>query len=243
MKKIEKAVRAWRTVWHGRKFAIKGKGCRFPGKYLEVDGHVELGENCRFRDNVVLRTKGQGKIVFGTYSGCSYYCILEATKYIQIGSFTGIAEFAVIRDTNHFVIGTDQHWRLTPHIAEPIVIGDCCLIGSRCYINPGVAIGDGAVIAPGSVVTKDVGPLEVWAGNPARKICHRTQGVPESMRKRYEELLGTYGLKENRYGYTEDDIQHVQEALDQGVNRAAQERDRLKEELAPVEQGPDGDEP
>lgn len=37
----------------------------------------------------------------------------------------------------------------------------------------GVHIADGAVIGAGSVVTKDVGPYEIWAGNPARFIRKR----------------------------------------------------------------------
>ena len=37
----------------------------------------------------------------------------------------------------------------------------------------GVAGVSGAVIGMGSVVTKDVGPYEVWAGNPARLIRKR----------------------------------------------------------------------
>lgn len=224
---MRKLVRVYRTWKHGRKFAKRGKGCRFPAKYLEVDGYVELGDHCRFRNNVILRTKGNGKIVFGNYSGCSYYCLVEATNLIKIGNFTGIAEFTVIRDTNHFVLGTDTHWRLTPHIADPIVIGDCVMIGSRCYIGPGVTIGDGAVIAPGSIVTKDVGPYEVWAGNPARKIAHRTKGVPETVQKRYLELLSAYGLKEPRYDYSDEDIRRAAAA---GINRAAEERARLLKE-------------
>lgn len=37
----------------------------------------------------------------------------------------------------------------------------------------GVTIGDGAVIGAGSIVTKDVGPYEIWAGNPAKLIRKR----------------------------------------------------------------------
>lgn len=55
-------------------------------------------------------------------------------------------------------------------------IGNDVWIGNRVMIKAGVTIGDGAVIGMGSIVTKDVGPYEIWAGNPARMI-----------RKRFEE--------------------------------------------------------
>jgi len=192
-------VRQWRTWRHGRKFAKKGRHCRFPAKYLEVDGHVELGDHCRFRNNVILRTHGDGKIIFGDRSGCSYYCIIEATRLVQIGSYTGIAEFTVIRDTDHLVYGTDAHWRYTPQIAKPVIIGESCLIGSSCYISPGVTIGDGAVIAAGSVVTKDVGDYEIWAGVPARMLAHRTKNVVPEKLKQYEEMVARYGIRRDRY--------------------------------------------
>ncbi|HQK76434.1 MAG TPA: acyltransferase [Candidatus Hydrogenedentes bacterium] len=223
-------LRTWRTWIHGRKFVSKGAHCRFPAKYLEVDGHVELGDDCRFRNNVILRTKGDGKIIFGTRSGCSYFCFLEATKLINIGDFTGLAEFSVVRDTNHLVLGTAAHWRLTPYIAEPIVIGNCVLITSRVYIGPGVAIGDGAVIAPNSVVTKDVGPLEVWGGNPARKLAHRTEGlVARMMQRKYGQLLEEFGLHRERYF---EDMERASEQATDGINRAALERDQYKAEMA-----------
>jgi len=228
---MKKTIRAWRNFYHGLKFDKRGRRCRFPGRFLEIDGHVEVGDFCRFRNNCVLRTKGQGKIVFGTYSGLSYFCFLESTKYIKIGNFSALAEFCVLRDTNHMVFGTTEHWRLTPHIAEPIVIGDCVAVLSRCYIGPGVAIGDGAIIAPNSYVSKDVPPYEIWGGNPAKRIGHRTKGpVAKMMYEKYKHLLDTQGMKEARYGFSDEEIQ---EAAETGEFRAAEERDRLKKELCP----------
>jgi acetyltransferase-like isoleucine patch superfamily enzyme len=198
---MRSVIRLWRTWNHGRKFAKKGRGCRFPAKYLEVDGHVELGDYCRFRNNVILRTHGTGKIVFGNRAGCSYNCILEATELIQIGTFTGIAEFTVIRDTNHDVFGTKEHWRYTPYVKGPIVIGDNVLIGSRVYIGPNVTIGEGAVVGHGSIVTKNIGPYEIWAGMPARKVAHRTENVPKAFLRRHEELVQMYGIRKDRYDF------------------------------------------
>ena len=46
-------------------------------------------------------------------------------------------------------------------------------IGNNALIKAGVKISDGAVIGMGSVVTHDVGPYEIWVGNPAKLIKKR----------------------------------------------------------------------
>ena len=49
-----------------------------------------------------------------------------------------------------------------------VVIDHDVWIGRDAVILSGVHIYSGAVIGARSVVTRDVGPYEVWAGNPAR---------------------------------------------------------------------------
>lgn len=46
-------------------------------------------------------------------------------------------------------------------------------IATNVIIKAGVIIENGAVIGAGSVITKNIGPYEVWAGNPARLIKKR----------------------------------------------------------------------
>lgn len=52
-------------------------------------------------------------------------------------------------------------------------IGNDVWVGNRVMVKSGVNIANGAVVGMGSVVTKDIGPYEVWAGNPARFIRKR----------------------------------------------------------------------
>lgn len=74
------------------------------------------------------------------------------------------------------MIWTSQHDIQDPQfkaIEAQVVIEDYVFIGPRAIILPGVTIGKGAVIAAGAVVTKNVAPLSIVAGVPAREIRKR----------------------------------------------------------------------
>ncbi len=191
--------RTWMTLKHTWKFARKGKRCQFPIPSLHVDGHVELGDLCRFRNNVTLRTRGEGKIIFGNRSGFSWGCTAEAHQLIQIGNYTAIAEYSWICDTMPVLKGSTKGCREVEYVSKPIYIGNDVFVGSGCIIGPGVTIGDGAVVGPFSVVTRDIGPLEIWAGTPARKLGHRTEGVTETQLQSLRDLVAEQGIQGNRY--------------------------------------------
>ncbi|MHA7841665.1 MAG: CatB-related O-acetyltransferase [Gammaproteobacteria bacterium] len=53
------------------------------------------------------------------------------------------------------------------------VIGNDVWIGAEAMIMPGLKIADGAVIGARSLVTKNIGPYEIWGGNPAKLIKKR----------------------------------------------------------------------
>ena len=52
-------------------------------------------------------------------------------------------------------------------------IGSDVWIATNAMLKAGITVGCGAVIGMGAVVTKDVGPYEIWGGNPARCIRKR----------------------------------------------------------------------
>lgn len=56
---------------------------------------------------------------------------------------------------------------------KKVIIEDDVWIGARSVILPGIKIGTGSIIAVGSVVTKDVEPLSIVAGVPAKLVKKR----------------------------------------------------------------------
>jgi acetyltransferase-like isoleucine patch superfamily enzyme len=56
----------------------------------------------------------------------------------------------------------------------PIIIEEDAWLGAGCVILPGVRIGKGAVVGANSVVSRDVPPLHVVAGQPARTVRELT---------------------------------------------------------------------
>jgi acetyltransferase-like isoleucine patch superfamily enzyme len=61
----------------------------------------------------------------------------------------------------------------TIDITKDVIIGNDVWIAHGATIMSGVKISDGSVIAANSHVHKDIGPYEVWGGNPAKFIKKR----------------------------------------------------------------------
>ena len=124
----------------------------------------------------------RGKI--GKYSYIGNNSFVSDTN---IGNFTSISTDCYIGGTSHPTdwVSTSpvfHKWenimkknfaRNEFEIFKRTTIGNDVWIGNRVMIKAGVKIGDGAVVGMGSIVTKDIGPYEIWAGNPARLIRKR----------------------------------------------------------------------
>ncbi len=70
-----------------------------------------------------------------------------------------------------------------------VVIGEYVWIGCHSVILPGVKIGEGAVIGACSVVTKDIPPLAIAVGNPAKVIRYRNAEVYNKLKNEKKGLI------------------------------------------------------
>ncbi len=76
--------------------------------------------------------------------------------HVNVGHGVDVGEDVLI--AGHAQVGGGAH------------IGRGAIIWQSAVIANGVTVGEGAVIGMSAAVRKDVGPGEVWAGNPARKL-------------------------------------------------------------------------
>lgn len=112
------------------------------------------------------------RISVGAHTNINKRCVIDGRGGIQIGSNVDIAQ-----DVN---IWTEQHDYNSPtyaSVCKPVKIEDYAWIASRATILPGVTIGKGAVVASGAIVTKDVPPLVIVAGVPAKIIGKRNDNA------------------------------------------------------------------
>ncbi len=131
---------------------------------------------------------GSGSAVTDSKIGkYSYIGDNSCVSMAKIGSFTSISSFCSIGGGAHPIdwvstspVFTSSRSILRTNFTQnkfathkETVIGNDVWIGTHCLIKSGVRIADGAIVGMGSVVTKDVGPYEIWAGNPARLIRKR----------------------------------------------------------------------
>ena len=106
---------------------------------------------------------------------------------VSIGSFCSIADRCSIGGAIHpmeyvstspiFHEGENilkKNFSSHPIIKTPrTIIEHDVWIGQGAFIKAGVTICTGAVVGMGAVVTHDIGPYEIWAGNPAILIRKR----------------------------------------------------------------------
>lgn len=119
------------------------------GDFVEIQKEAIIGKKCRI-------------------SAFSFICTgVEIGDNCFIGPHVVFVNDKYPRSVNEFgIMEPEKEWSLR---LEKTKIGNNVIIGSNSTILCGLEIGEGSIIKAGSVVTKNIGPGEIWSGNPAVK--------------------------------------------------------------------------
>jgi acetyltransferase-like isoleucine patch superfamily enzyme len=154
---------------------------RFPTAQFEegvkvISPHLlQLGRDVLIQRNTLLHcgglawSFGGGGITLGDHASISHNCLLWGAGTITFGRNVGLAPGCMIFSSQNRFESTPE-LRDVAHDFAPVRLEDDTLLFSRVTIGPGVTIGRGSIVAGNSIVLRDVPPMELWGGSPARKL-------------------------------------------------------------------------
>jgi len=140
--------------------------------------------NCRIEPGAIIRDM----VEIGDH------CVIMMGAVLNIGAVIGtrtmidmnvvVGGRAIVGNNCHIGAGTVLAGVIEPPSAEPVIIEDDVLLGANVVVLEGVKVGKGAVVAAGSIVVKNVEPLTVVAGVPAKvlkKVDDKTKAKTQLM--------------------------------------------------------------
>ncbi len=156
----------------GKKCNVEGVEFLAGGQYITIgDGFSSLNE---LRLECIKTPEAEPQLTIGNDVTFNSRVHIGVANKVIIGNHVLIGSNVLITDHSHGRTETKE-LAIPPRSRElyskgPVIIQDNVWIGENACILPGVTIGKGAVIGAGAVVTKNVQPLTVVGGNPARTI-------------------------------------------------------------------------
>ncbi len=128
----------------------------------------------------------------------SPYALLDCTGSIHIGPWCNIGPRTRVYTHDTIHMGKKPLMQMEETLG---VLWQDKYIGADVWIHDGsiilyqvTRIPDGVVIGAGSVLTRNPGPYEIWAGNPAKKIGLRTKMDNHAI----QEIVGQRGFSLNK---------------------------------------------
>ena|SRR2546422_2875999 len=145
-----------------------GAGCK-----VERPWCLKVGTRFHAEEGVYLKiVSGDARLEFGDSVFVGRGSEFDVLEKVFVGDHTVIAPGCFITDHNH---GISSNLRIDeqPCTSSPVEIGCDVWLGANVVVVAGIRIGDGAVVAANAVVTRDVPPMAIVAGVPARLLRYR----------------------------------------------------------------------
>lgn len=142
---------------------------------------ISIGAGTVVRGELLVFAHG-GRITIGEWCYVGEGTRLWSGKSIVIGNRVMISHNVNVFDNQTHPIDAGQRHKHFRHIMEkghpreielgdsPVRIEDDAWISANSIILKGITVGKGAIVGAGSVVTRDVPPLTIVGGNPARRL-------------------------------------------------------------------------
>lgn len=178
-----------------------GRGCVFGTNVALRHPHkIRLGDNVIIDDNCVLDAKGEsnegifigsnvfvgrntilytkdGDIFIDDNVTISFNCDVFSANFVRLGKNIQIAAYTFLNGGSHSFDSLDVPVQEQERSGKGITLEDGVWLGAKVTVLDGVAVGKDTIVGAGAVVTKDVPPMSIAGGVPAKVIRKRIQGA------------------------------------------------------------------
>ena len=139
-----------------------------PGFSLDIPsrGTFIAGEGVEFRRGFRAEIEGDGRIVIGAGSICTYYVLMQCTTAIEIGERCMFGQSSIVVDGQHRFRDLSKPMLKQGYDFSPVRIGDDATITTKVTVM--ADIGERAFVGANAVVSKPIPAYTVAAGIPAR---------------------------------------------------------------------------
>ncbi len=161
----------WVLLRHPNATIRFGRGVYLgPGFSLDIrDGGTFIaGDRVEFRRGFRAEIAGDGRIVIGAGSYCTYDVLLQCSTSLEIGERVGLGQSVIVLDGNHRFRDITKPILAQGYDLHPVRIGNDAFVPSKCTVL--ADIGERAMIGANSVVTRPVPAYTVAVGSPAKPI-------------------------------------------------------------------------
>lgn len=142
------------------------------GILLKHPETFEIGDGVFIGDQTIIQGRFDGYCVFGQRCWIGPQTYLDA-RALKFEDYAGTAPCAKVLGCEHTGLPVSAPFPTTDLITRPVLIKRSASIGMGAMVMPGVTVGEDSLIGAGAVVTKDVPPLAIVAGVPARVLRYR----------------------------------------------------------------------
>jgi acetyltransferase-like isoleucine patch superfamily enzyme len=156
--------------------------------YLKLQNKMKAEWNRDLPFEELLFDRWERAKQLGFASGSNIYHNSYIYGDVQVGEDTWIGPYTLIDGTGGLVIGNSCCISAGVHIYThdtvkrfvsggkeptkhaPVILEDCCYIGPQSVIRGGVTIGKHSIVGACSFVNKNVPPMTIVAGTPAKVV-------------------------------------------------------------------------
>ena len=161
---------------------VISEGCVLDARSADSNHAITVGDDVILSNGVILSCKG-ARIAIGARTGLGPQAMVLAGDGgdVTIGADCALGPRVTLVGGGHYRTGrTDVPiWRQGIRPGDALTLEDGLWFGAGVTALGGLRVGHGSIAAAGAVLAKDVGPLTVTGGVPARAIRRRGAGSAE----------------------------------------------------------------